>query len=140
MHPAEAGLPVELAAALDELVPAGAGVTLYAPLTVGNHVDHQLTFAAARLLAGQGWNVRFYEDYPYVERVEGALAAALAARGVDHWQPVAVALDEDDLAAKIGAIACYGSQLAVLFGGVEAMGERVRAYMARVGGERVGPL
>jgi LmbE family N-acetylglucosaminyl deacetylase len=140
VHPAEAGLPVELAAALAELVPAGAGVTLYAPLTVGNHVDHQLTFAAARILAGQGWKVRFYEDYPYVEREEGALAAALAARGIGDWQPVAYPLDEDDLAAKIEAIACYRTQVAVLFGGAEAMPGRVRAYAARVGGERLGAL
>jgi LmbE family N-acetylglucosaminyl deacetylase len=115
-------------------------VTLYAPLTVGNHVDHQLTFAAARILAGQGWQVRFYEDYPYVEREEGALEAALAARGIAHWQPVAVPLDEDDLAAKIEAIACYRSQVDVLFGGAKAMPGRIRAYAARVGGERLGAL
>jgi LmbE family N-acetylglucosaminyl deacetylase len=148
VHPAEAGLPDELAAALAELVPADAGVTLYAPLTVGNHVDHQLTFAAARLLAGQGWQVRFYEDYPYVEREEGALAAALAARGIDRWQPVAIPLSEDDLAAKIAAIACYRTQVDVLFGGpgtlpgegARAMPGRIRAYAARVGGERLGTL
>jgi LmbE family N-acetylglucosaminyl deacetylase len=148
VHPAEAGLPDELAAALAELIPADAGVTLYAPLTVGNHVDHQLTFAAARSLAGQGWKVRFYEDYPYVEREAGALEAALAARGIDHWQPAAIPLNEDDLAAKIAAIACYRTQVDVLFGvpgampgeGARAMPGRIRAYAARVGGERLGTL
>jgi LmbE family N-acetylglucosaminyl deacetylase len=140
VHAAEAGLPDELAAALAELIPADAGVTLYAPLTVGNHVDHQLTFAAARILAGQGWKVRFYEDYPYIEREEGALEAALAARGIAYWQPIAIPLDEGDLAAKIEAIACYRTQVDVLFGGIGAMPGRIRAYAARVGGERLGAL
>jgi LmbE family N-acetylglucosaminyl deacetylase len=139
VHPADAGLPAELATPLTELIPPGDGVTLYAPLTVGNHVDHQLTHAAARILSRQGWRVQFYEDYPYVE-TKGALAAALAARGIGHWQPVTVPLDEDDLTAKIRAIACYPSQLEGLFGSAEAMPGRVRSYVARVGGERVGTL
>lgn len=136
VHPAEEGLPDDLATALSEFIPPGDDVTLYAPLTVGNHVDHQLAFAAALILRAQGWCLRFYEDYPYVE-TESALSAALAARGADRWQPVVTPLDEDDLAAKIEAIACYDSQLGVLFGGAEAMDDRVRGYVARVGGERL---
>jgi LmbE family N-acetylglucosaminyl deacetylase len=135
VHPSEDGFPAELAAVLSEFIPPGEGVTLYAPLTVGNHVDHQLTFAAAHILRAQGWGLRFYEDYPYVER-EGALSAALAARGAKRRQPRVIPLDEDDLAAKIGAIACYESQLGVLFGDAEAMRDRVRDFVTRTGGER----
>ena len=47
--------------------------------------------AAALILRAQGWQVQFYEDYPYVE-IEGALSAALAARGVEHWRPVVAPL------------------------------------------------
>jgi len=136
VHPAEQDLPVELAAVLSEFIPPGKDVTLYAPLTVGNHVDHQLTLAAALILKAQGWCLKFYEDYPYVE-AEGALSAALVARGADRWQPVVTPLDENNLAAKIEAIACYASQLGVLFGGAGAMAARVRGYVARVGGERL---
>ena len=136
VHPAEQGLPVELAAALSEFILAGDGVTLYAPLTVGNHVDHQLVFAAALILRAQGWQVRFYEDYPYAQ-TEGALAAALESRGVAHWRSEVMPLDEDDLAAKIEAIDCYQSQLEVLFGSAEAMPDRVRDYVTLVGGERL---
>jgi hypothetical protein len=118
------------------MVPHGEGVTLYAPLTVGNHVDHQLTFAAALILRAQGWDLRFYEDYPYVE-AEGALATALAARGAEHWQPTVTPLDDDDVAAKIEAIARYESQLGVLFGDAEAMRDRVRDFVIQVGGERL---
>ncbi len=136
VHPAEQDLPIELAAALSEFIPPGKDVTLYVPLTVGNHVDHQLTFAAALILKAQGWSLQYYEDYPYVE-TEGALSAALAARGVEDWQPVVTPLDEDNLAAKIEAVACYESQLEVLFGGAEAMADRVRGYVTRSGGERL---
>lgn len=83
VHPAEQGLPAELAATLSEFIPSGGDVTVYAPLTVGNHVDHQLTFTAAHILRAQGWQVQFYEDYPYVE-TEGALSRAMAARSVEQ--------------------------------------------------------
>lgn len=136
VHPAEAGLPGDLANALSELIPPGEDTTLYAPLTIGNHVDHQLAFAAALILRAQGRCLGFYEDYPYVE-TEGALLAALAARGAEDWRPVVTPLDEDNLTAKIEAIACYDSQLGVLFGGAETMPDRVRGYVFRVGGERL---
>jgi LmbE family N-acetylglucosaminyl deacetylase len=134
VHPAEHGLPAQLAHALTEFMPGGDGVTLYAPLTVGNHVDHQLAFSAAIILREQGWGVQFYEDYPYAE-TEGARSAALIARGGEHWQSRVISLGEDDLAAKIEAIACYASQLGVLFGGAEAMSDQVRGYASRLGGE-----
>jgi LmbE family N-acetylglucosaminyl deacetylase len=136
VHPAEQGLPDELAAALSEFIPTPQGVTLYAPVTAGNHVDHQLTFAAALILKAHGWQVCFYEDYPYVES-DGALAAALVARGAEGWQSMVTPLDEDDLAAKVEAIACYVSQLGTLFGGPAAMRERVRGFVSLVGGERL---
>ncbi len=136
VHPAEQRLPAELAATLSEFIPPGDDVTLYAPLTAGNHVDHQLAFATAMILKAQGWQLQFYEDYPYAE-TDGAVAAALAARGASHWQSTTVPLDEEDLEAKIQAIACYESQVKVLFGSVEAMPGRVRDQAARVGGERL---
>lgn len=136
VHPAEHGLPDELAATLNELVPFGDGLTLYAPLTVGNHVDHQLTCAAALTLRAQGWQVRFYEDYPYA-RNQDALSAALATLGVEPGQSRLIPLSEDDLAAKVRAIACYQSQLQVLFGGMEAMAGLVRDHISVVGGERL---
>lgn len=136
VHPAEQRLPAELAATLSEFIPPGDDVMLYAPLAVGNHVDHQLAFATACILRGQGWRVRFYEDYPYVE-TNGALSAALTARGAGAWPMSVMSLDEDDLAARIQAIACYASQLEVLFGDAGAMPERVRDYVTRIGGERL---
>lgn len=136
VHPAEQGLPVELAVTLTEFIPPGDDVTLYAPLTIGNHVDHQVAFATALILKAQGWQVQFYEDYPYAG-TDGAVAAALAARGASHWQSTIVPLGKEDLEAKIQAIACYESQIRVLFGNVEAMHEQMRNYATQVGGERL---
>jgi LmbE family N-acetylglucosaminyl deacetylase len=136
VHPTEEALPAELADTLTEFIPLGDDVTLYAPLTVGNHVDHQLAFAAALFLRAQGWQIRLYEDYPYAE-TEGAVSGALAARGLERWQMTTVPLTEDDLTAKVEAIACYESQLEVLFGSPQAMPGRVRGYATGVGGERL---
>ena len=136
VHPSEQSLPVDLATILSEFIPPGEGATLYAPLTVGNHVDHQLAFFAALILRSQGWQVRCYEDYPYVE-AKGALSTALVTRGVEHWHPTVMLLDEDAIEAKIEAIACYQSQLGVLFGSAEAMPDRVRNFAICVQGEQI---
>jgi LmbE family N-acetylglucosaminyl deacetylase len=136
VHPAELGLPAELAAGLTEFIPREPATTLYAPLAAGHHVDHQLTCAAALILKMQGWRVIFYEDYPYVEKAD-ALSQTLTARGEEAWQAVVVPLNEADLAAKIRAITCYGSQIGVLFDRVESIPDRVRSYLDLVGGERL---
>ncbi|MFL7793903.1 MAG: PIG-L deacetylase family protein [Anaerolineae bacterium] len=76
--------------------------TIYAPLAVGCHVDHQAVHRAADGLEG----VIYYEDYPYAEK-PGATERAL---GMARWQEKVVLLTPDALEAKIAAIACYSSQ------------------------------
>lgn len=122
-------LAAELRAILPALLDRHPGATLYAPLGVGNHVDHQAVHTVAAELAAAGAPVRFYEDYPYVGKA-GALAARLAALGgAERFRS-----EETDIAAtlerKIAAIAAYASQLDVLFGGAEAMAAAVRAFGA----------
>jgi LmbE family N-acetylglucosaminyl deacetylase len=97
--------------------------TLYAPLGIGNHVDHQITYAAAR--AGAGDAIAFYEDFPYVTKPD-ALDRRLRALE-DSF--VTSTLDIDaTLSRKIGAIAAYASQIASLFGDVETMRRQIRDY------------
>ena len=60
---------------LQRNIPAHA--RLVCPLTFGNHVDHQLTRAAAERLGQRLW---YYADYPYVARRPAQLAE-LAANG-----------------------------------------------------------
>jgi LmbE family N-acetylglucosaminyl deacetylase len=99
---------------------------VYAPLAVGQHVDHQAVHRAAQAMSTMGLSLAFYEDFPYVA-VEGALAARLEQLGRAYYFATAVDIDAW-LARKIGAIECYGSQLHALFGGVEAMAASVTAY------------
>ena len=110
---------------------------LYAPLSVGQHVDHQVVLRAALELRMSGFQVRFFEDYPYAGD-RRKLTRALRA-----WfcppSPVIQCLTEQDLEAKISAIGMYRSQLAVLFGNEASMAQQVRAYaLAVAGGQQYG--
>lgn len=117
VHPAEKSMATKLAEEIAGWSGQADEVILYGPLAIGNHVDHQITHAAARLLHSQGYTVWFYEDYPYVVRATGALEAALAAQAApDRWQPASIALNELSLQRKIAAVSAYRSQLGVLFG------------------------
>jgi LmbE family N-acetylglucosaminyl deacetylase len=113
-------------------VAEGAGargpVRVFAPLGVGHHVDHQLTFWAARRL-GPRFGTLFYEDYPYAGR-QGALEARLAEIGLPA-QPLVTPVS-DLVGVKIASIARYKSQLGVLFGSDAEMPAAVRAYFQSV--------
>jgi len=104
---------------------------IYAPLAVGHHVDHQLVFQAALKLRGQGFQVRFYEDYPYAEDNEKLILA------LQQWAsppvPVVQALHEEELEAKIAAVCFYRSQLEGLFGSESAVAARIKSYALAVG-------
>lgn len=114
-HAAEAGLPAAIVDALDLPASPDPGIRLYAPLAIGNHVDHQHAFDAAVSLAGAGWNIWFYEDAPY-SLSSGSLDARLAdvapatTLAVAARMPVESAWD-----AKIDAIMSYPSQLDTIF-------------------------
>ncbi len=102
--------------------------TLYLPLAVGQHVDHQAAFAAHVQAADAA--IAFYEDFPYVAKPD-ALAQRMAGLTEQFIESV-VALDEADLARKLSAITEYHSQLGELFPN-EPMDAVVTAYAASVG-------
>jgi LmbE family N-acetylglucosaminyl deacetylase len=112
---AEADLPGSIVASLGlPEVPTDA-VRIYAPLGVGNHVDHQLVFNSAALLSAAGWDVWLYEDVPYALR-EGALQRRLDAVTRDHpvrQQGKVLASQQWD--AKLNGILSYPSQLETIF-------------------------
>ncbi|MDQ2808038.1 MAG: PIG-L family deacetylase [Chloroflexota bacterium] len=136
LHAAEVDLPARLAADLTVILGAldPAGLTIYAPLGLGRHVDHQIVFQAARHLAGAGWTVQHYEDYPYAAK-PAAHATRFAELGLPAAGPAAPPIYYDitaTLEAKIAAIAAYPSQLSGLFDPVDTMPAAVRAYAAAV--------
>ncbi|MDX1520309.1 MAG: PIG-L family deacetylase [Anaerolineae bacterium] len=145
VHPDDAHLAQALVSTITGIVEPGDETVLYAPLTVGNHIDHQLTHRAALDLGQQGWMVVFYEDYPYTdpgyplstttvkEESRYSLANTLAAKTDLGLRPELRYLTEEAIAAKIESIAAYASQMQMLFGGEAAMANHVRAYALRVG-------
>ncbi len=137
--PAEMDLPDTVAAALLDLARPPAGARIYAPLGVGNHVDHQIAFLAGTRLARDGWDVWFYEDLPYAIN-PGALETRLADLAAPH--PVEPAATIDVAAvwpAKLAAILAYPSQLETVFdyvGSGDSPAEidaTMRAYAERTG-------
>ena len=149
IHPADLALTHQIAAAITALVAPAKDALIYAPLTVGHHVDHQLTYATAGRLRQAGWRVVFYEDYPYVDpgypftrsplghdRAYD-LATTLASLPAVALQPRLQLLSEPALQVKVESIRAYASQLQVLFGGAAAMENVVRAYARQVGDGRL---
>ena len=147
-HPGEADLVDALAERFDLLAPEARDAnaappvlpTVYAPLAVGNHVDHWLTRRAAEAWAGRRrWvagRLVYYEDYPYAEQA-AAIGAAIGP-SAEHprgetghrWRSAAVSLDDSDMAAKTAAIAAYASQISSFWADEAAMADAVRAFGA----------
>ncbi len=181
---------------------AAKAATLYFPLAVGNHVDHQILFDLGVRAEEAGRRVRYYEDAPYAF-IHGLLQIRLKAIGAviqadllprdlrggsilqglrhtrhdilrvhmirTHLGPVQKALllsyvlyrvlidvhlsplrpgrvsrrclvprvldVTEHLPAKLGATQAYRSQVATLFGDVEAFRDAVQAYSAAVLGK-----
>ena len=123
IHPAEKALVAELAARLKELSLSQDG-TVYAPLGVGHHVDHQIVRQAAE---ASGQPLIYYEEFPYAEEPQ----AVQAALEEGQWQAKLTPLSEKALEAKIAAIACYRSQISTFWADLAAMAAAVRAFAGR---------
>ena len=114
-----------------------AGTTVYVPLAIGDHVDHQITFAAGRLLAARGIPVFAYEDCPYAIHSPQRIAPRLAALGDQIGPPIAMPTPTT-LSRRIAAIAAYTTQVPVIFRFTDDMPGAVTAHAEAVGGE-LGP-
>jgi LmbE family N-acetylglucosaminyl deacetylase len=130
VHPADRGLVKELSGLIAELPACD---RLYVPLTVGNHVDHQITRMAAE--RSNRTKLLFYEDYPYA-REPGALQAVIGTGNVG-WLPIVMPLKEEDLRAKVDAFMAYRSQVGTFFADKSDLETQVNEYSKKVGGERV---
>jgi len=106
---------------------------IYAPLGVGNHVDHQIARLAAERSFGEG--LVYYEEYPYAI-VPGAVDLIVSER-LTEWQSQTIPIPEEVLAVKIEAIAAYISQLSTFFLHQSDLERQVHHYAQTVGGERI---
>jgi LmbE family N-acetylglucosaminyl deacetylase len=110
---------------------------LYAPMGVGNHVDHQLTRQAAWQLHEQGYQLTFYEDYPYSDpayrpsrqsRYGHPLQAAVTVVEAAGASCELVELSEADLQARIDSACAYRSQLGDVLDPVQVVGKHIRDF------------
>lgn len=104
----EMGLTAAILAALPE-----AGLYV-APLGVGLHVDHLLTYAVSCLLRARGARVAVWEDLPYGLYDRAATARRLRKAGWSGLE-IGVGATEADWSRKMRAVACYASQLPSIF-------------------------
>ncbi len=127
---AETAVLDQLAAKLRTLPP---GRRIFAPLAVGNHVDHQLVRAAAE--ASFGEDLYFYEDYPYV-RLPGALDLVVPP-GSKAWLQEVMPVSEAGARARMDAIGAFASQVSTFFNGRADLEAQIYAQISAAGGERV---
>jgi LmbE family N-acetylglucosaminyl deacetylase len=130
LHPTESTLVKQLAQSISEL-PDWEHFLI--PLSVGNHVDHQLARRAAEHFLGSARPI-YYEEYPYAQNAD--ILELLSPPDLD-WQPKIIPLSKNDLNAKIEAIACYRSQLSTFFTDLDDLVKQVTEYHIEIGGERL---
>src|SRR5690606_18213097 len=102
---------------------------LYAPLGVGNHVDHQIVrdWSLHLVQSSPAFALNLYQEYPYTDdtiKIDRALAF--------YRQPLSaqnVQVSEEDLHAKLGAISCYTSQISTFWDDVDSMEAATRRAM-----------
>lgn len=121
---------------------------IHIPLGIGGHVDHRLVRRMIQVLLN-GWqtsHVAYYEEYPYSAHAEDSARvvqdaldrAVMWLNKAELYRSVSIIhpIDSADLDTKIGAIACYHSQISTFWRDAEHMADSVRAYTEQVGGER----
>lgn len=133
--------PEDPALSLMFTVPKGI-TAVYAPLGVGGHVDHLVVNTLAKRLA-ERVAIFFYEDYPYSAntgeaarithdpdiQIVGNRAVEIAlARFERPLSAYNILLSEDDIDAKIDAVACYKSQISTFWDDTIAMEDSIREY------------
>lgn len=112
--PEEDALVAHLAEEISHLPECTGRTAVFVPLGIGSHVDHQIAFEAGRALARKGMTVWAYEDSPYC--IHSPAAAAARMKTVAGALGAEVAFDiTRTLRDRLDAIACYGTQVPVLF-------------------------
>lgn len=133
----EIGLVDLIAAELRHLPEWDERATVYVPLGIGEHVDHQLVFAVGQCLAACGIRVLAYEDCPYAMHtptgVDRRLAEIVQEVGEEMHTSIAATLGQ-----RIAAISAYRTQVPVIFRFTTDVPGTVAAFAKRTGGA-LGP-
>ena len=129
-HSHDEALVAELVRAIEKRFDLS-NMRLYAPLGIGEHVDHLLVFEAANSFRKAGRDVLFYEDFPYAARPS---SNALQMTSLKNLRAATITLSEGELLAKIEAFSYYRSQIGMLFGDHKEMPVAFIEYARTVGG------
>lgn len=88
---------------------------IYAPLGVGNHVDHQIVqrWGLHLVTVYPHLTLQFYTDFPYMKDSSKISAALL--RVETTMQPRWIYLSHEDIQRKVEAMACYASQISTFW-------------------------
>ena len=99
------------------------GVNLVCPLSLGDHVDHQLTRAAAERL-----NIRlqYYADYPYVVEIPDCIP--------ENLEPIVYQISAEGLRAWQDSIAAHRSQISTFWKDTAEMQAAIFDYTHQTGG------
>jgi LmbE family N-acetylglucosaminyl deacetylase len=128
LHPGEVPLVERLQAELEKLIPPQA--TVVCPLTLGKHVDHQLTRAAAEKLNRP---LLYYADFPYVLAHADELSLLLQ----QGWKATTYPISEPGLAAWQDSIQAHASQISTFWLDIAAMRTVIQAYCEQNNGIRL---
>lgn len=108
----------------DKFSPNPNNIRVYIPLTIGNHVDHQLVrYAAERAFGAE--TLTYYQDYPYSKDREQLKNYESS---ID-WASTINYLGEEDIYQKIQAVAAYRSQISTFWSDEQAMATEVRDFL-----------
>jgi LmbE family N-acetylglucosaminyl deacetylase len=125
VQPADPALETLNNLSLQRLSSSASDVEIYAPMGIGDHVDHLIVRDWAYSLADTypGVTLYFYADFPYIRDRE-AIAAALSQHR--RLKPETVVFGEAAMIARIAAMRCYRSQVSTFWPDEEAMEAEVR--------------
>ncbi len=127
-HPRDASSLLPIWEARVKQLPVGVQSTLlYAPLGIGGHVDHEITRRLGQLMGEAGWQVWFYEDYPYLELEPDGVAAAQCRFGDRNWTSKITPINAQ---AKVEAVLGYRTQIERIFGNETELVHRVKGFTA----------
>lgn len=129
VRPGDAAIATRLVDDLNRIGQRAAAATVYLPLALGNHVDHQLCRDAAPMLAAGGASVLLYEDLPYALQRNDPDPAGLG--GVVADEPLIVEFG-DLVADKVSLVERYASQVPWIFREIGAADVALRAHAARL--------
>lgn len=138
LPPEERELASHLAEEIRGLPEWREGNCVFVPLGTGSHVDHQLVFETGRCLAAQGIEVYAYEDYPYAIHTPEGRRTRLATLDGQVGDPVLVPIAAT-LEQRLEAIACYASQVPVIFRFTQDFRGAVTSFAHGIAGEP-GPV